>query len=138
MPLHAKRFDSLPPELDGFRAETWVGSAVRRNRVKPTDQKDHHVYLRNWGADEVNTEVSAKAECPRLVYVDLKDQCCWPVDVPSVSSDEEITKVEKLRHDGMSCSVGNQHRVVLEGKFGSRLPGAPEYVGKIILVLRCN
>jgi hypothetical protein len=140
MPLRGKRFEfgSSPPELEGFWAETRVGSAVRRNRIGPTAQKDHNVFFRNLAADEIDTSVVSRADYPRLSYVDLDDHRCWVVAVDSVATDEDITQVALLRHDDTSCRHGNQHKVVLQGTFQAMYPGAPPHSSTVTLVLRCN
>lgn len=141
MPFRGKRFEfgSSPSELEGFRAETRVGSAIRRSRIGPTDQKDHNVFFRNLAADEIETSVVSTADYPRLAYVDLDDHKCWVVEVESVATDEDITKVALLRHDDTSCRHGNQHKVVLQGTFRAKYPGAPpSHSSAVTLVLRCN
>ena len=109
-----------------------------RNRIRPSDQKDHFVYIRNWGASEIGASIVSKAERPNLSYVDLVDHT-WNVGIDSISSNEEVTKVEQLRHDNKSCRRRNQHKVVLEGKFTTGFyPGAREYQSEVTLMLRCN
>ena len=134
------KFESLPPELDGFRMTTRVGPVVRPNFIEPRGQRDHHVYFRNRGPAEVDTAVIGQVKSPRLSYVhdNNREEDFWEVDVESVPSGGEPERAATLRHDAISCSNGNQHTVTLEAIFQSRLPGSPVFAGELRLELRCN
>jgi hypothetical protein len=131
-------FASDPDEIEGFAAATRVGSAVRRNRIKPTQQDDHTVYFRNWAPEEVFTTVVSTPDYPRLEYPNCADNRFWPVDLDSVPTEVAIQKVELLGHDAQNCRPGNEHKVTLKGTFRAAHPGARPYRATVTLVLRCN
>ena len=141
MPPRARRFEfgSAPPELDGFLAETWVGSGRNRNRIRPSGENDHTVHFRNWGPSEVRTLVVSRAEQGSLCYPKLEGDSCWPVGIDSVPPGGNIRKVEPLGHNETRCRRGNQHEVVLDGTFTAGFhPGARTFKSKVTLVVRCD
>jgi hypothetical protein len=141
VPPRARRFEfgSTPPELDGFLAETWVGSGRNRNRIRSSGQTDHTVFFRNWGSSSIGTSVVSNAEQPPLSYPKLNGNGRWPVGVKNVPPKTKIRKVEQLDHNGTSCARGNQHKMILDGTFTTGFyPGARKYKSTVTLVVRCD